>query len=59
VVLWSNFQEEGGARWLQEKRARKKEARKFKARKAPDGFKPDASAGDGPERNDIRLRGVG
>jgi hypothetical protein len=37
----------------------KKEARKFKARKAPDGFKPDASAGDGPERNDIRLRGVG
>src|SRR5690242_15871827 len=24
VVLWSNFQEEGGARWLQEKRARKK-----------------------------------
>jgi hypothetical protein len=37
----------------------KKEARKLKARKAPDGFKPDAAAGDGPERNDIRLRGVG
>jgi hypothetical protein len=37
----------------------KKKARKLKARKAPDGFKPDAAAGDGPGRNDIRLRGVG
>src|SRR5437016_7706555 len=61
VVLWSILDLEGMRDGLEKKRTRKRKVRRSEQGKRRRGFKPDAAAGstEKPERNHIRLRGVG
>jgi hypothetical protein len=59
MVLWSS--KGGGARWLYENADARMKVRRSEQGKCRRGFKPDVAAGSTrrPERNHIRLRGVG